>query len=89
MSGLPVDACRPILHLPLDTAVRVKGARWQYVLARLVDSPSGSRLRPLSSTGSGDLVVGAQADGVILVPRNVAETPAGQIVEFRPWRRLL
>ena len=89
MSGLPVDACRPVLHLPLDTAVRVKGSRWEYVLARLVDSPSGSRLLPLSSTGSGDIVASAQADGVILVPRNVAEVPAGQIVEFRPWRTLL
>ncbi|MDP6544150.1 MAG: molybdopterin molybdotransferase MoeA [Phycisphaerae bacterium] len=89
MSGLPANACRPILHLPLDTAVRVKGARWEYVLARLIDSPGGSRLRPLRSTGSGDLVAAAQADGVILVPRNVAKVPAGQIVEFRPWRTLL
>ena len=89
LSGLPVDACRPILHMPLDTAVRAKGSRWEYVLTRLVDSPSGSRLRPLRSTGSGDLVAAAQADGVILVPRRVAEVPAGQIVEFRPWRTLL
>jgi molybdopterin molybdotransferase len=89
MSGLPTDACRPILHLPLETAIGVKGSRWEYVLACVVDSPDGSRLRPLSSTGSGDIVAAAQADGVILVPRNVSKVPAGQIVEFRPWRTLL
>jgi len=89
MSGVPIDACRPTLHLPLSSTVRVKSTRWEYVLARLVHSPRGSQLRPLSSLGSGDLVAGAQADGVILIPRGVAEVPAGQVVEFRPWRTLL
>jgi molybdopterin molybdotransferase len=88
MSGVAPKACQPALHLPLGKTVRVKAARWEYVLARLVQGPDQSHLLPLKSTGSGDLLTGAQGDGVFLIPKGTSEIPAGQIVEFRPWKPL-
>ena len=88
MSGVDPKACQPALHLPLGKAVRVKGTRWEYVLARLVQGPGQSHLLPLKSTGSGDLLAAAQSDGVFLIPKGAKEVPAGQIVEFRPWKTL-
>lgn len=88
MSGVRPEACQPALHLPLGRTVRVKGTRWEYVLARLVQGPGHSHLLPLKSTGSGDLLAAAQGDGVFLIPKGASEVPAGQIVEFRPWKTL-
>jgi len=88
MSGVAPKACQPALHLPLGRTVRVKGTRWEYVLARLVQGPGRSHLLPLKSTGSGDLLAAAQGDGVFLIPKGASEVPAGQIVEFRPWKTL-
>jgi molybdopterin molybdotransferase len=88
MSGIEPGACQPALHLPLGRAVRVKGTRWEYVLARLVQGPGQSHLIPLKSTGSGDLLSAARGDGVFLIPKGASEVPAGQIVEFRPWKTL-
>ena len=48
----------------------------------------GSGVRPLKCHGSADLVTGAKADGMIVLPRNLREVPASEHVEFRPWRRL-
>jgi len=88
MSGVETAVCQPALHLPLGKTVRVKGTRWEYVLARLVQGPDHSHLLPLKSTGSGDLLAAAQADGVFLIPKSASEVLAGQIVEFRPWKTL-
>jgi molybdopterin molybdotransferase len=89
MSGMPVKACRPTMRLPLVRALRTKGERAKFVLAQLVWRNKGPSVRPLKSHGSADLVAGAQADGVIVVPAGSQELPAGSLVEFRPWRAQL
>jgi len=89
LSGFPARRCRPVLRLALAADVRAKGTRAEYQLARLVHSRGGTAVRAIPSRGSADLVAGAKADGVIVVPRNVREIPAGRTVEFRPWRQPL
>lgn len=89
MSGMPVKEYRPTMRLPLNRALRTKGERAKFVLAQLVWRKKGPSVRPIKSHGSADLVAGAQADGVIVVPASVQELPAGSHVEFRPWRSQL
>jgi len=91
LSGAPIDSCRPALRLPLDAPVRCKGkgGRTELVLARLVWDVNGSRVRPVDSHGSADLVAGAKADGAIKLGNKEREVPAGTLVEFVPWRPLL
>lgn len=86
MSGLPVKECRPSMRLPLTRALRSRKGRVECVLAQLLWRKKGPLVRPLKSHGSADLVAGAQADGVVVVPASVQELPAGSLVEFRPWR---
>ena len=86
MSGFEVESCRPVLDLPLAASVRGKTSRAEFVPARLVSDASGLRVSPIETHGSADLAAGAQADGVFVVPRNVARIDAGQLVQFRPWR---
>ncbi len=86
MSGVPVKECRPTMRLPLSRAVRSTRGRVELVLGRLLWSKRGPVVRPLQSHGSADLVAGARADGMVIVPASVQELPAGSIVEFRPWR---
>ena len=85
MSGRPAESCRPRLRLPLGRALRCKGDRVQFVLAKLTSDEDGSRADPVESRGSADLAAGARADGVIVVSPDVREIPAGALVEFRPW----
>jgi len=86
MSGLPKKECRPSMHLPLSRALRSTRGRVECVLAQLLWRKKGPLVRPLKSHGSADLVAGAQADGVVVVPVGVQDLPAGSLVEFRPWR---
>jgi molybdopterin molybdotransferase len=86
MSGVPEKECRPAMHLRLGRALRSTRGRVEYVLAQLLWTKRGPVTRPLKSHGSADLVAGAKADGVIVVPASVQELPAGSLVEFRPWR---
>jgi len=86
MSGMPVKKCRPSMRLPLDRALRSRKGRVECVLAQLLWKKKGPLVRPLKSHGSADLVAGARADGVVVVPASVQELPAGSLVEFRPWR---
>lgn len=88
MSGFPVQLCRPSYRLPLAREARSKGGRSRYLPARLISGRNGQTVCPVKSMGSADLVAGAQADGVFVVPQGVRVLPAGTLVEFRPWRRL-
>ena len=88
MSGVAEKSCRPSLRLPLGKEIRSMGTRREFVLATLTDSSKGSCVNPIESQGSADLVAGAQADGVIVVPKNLPRIPAGKLVEFRPWRAI-
>ncbi len=86
MSGVPEKECRPAMRLPLGRALRSTRGRVECVLAQLLWTKRGPVTRPLKFHGSADLVAGAKADGVIVVPASVQELPAGSLVEFRPWR---
>ncbi len=89
LSGFDEASCREVLHLPLVRSVRSKGRRATFLLGELVWSKSGLRVKPVKSCGSADLAAGAKADGVLLVPRNEREIPAGELVRFTPWRPIL
>jgi len=69
------------VRLPLAEAVRSKGDRVVFTLARR----GGSSVRPIRSAGSADLIAACKADGVIKIPEGVRELPAGAEVEFHPW----
>ncbi len=86
MSGFDVESCHPVLELPLARSVRGKTSRAEFIPAKLVSGKNGLRVSPIETHGSADLVAGAQADGVFVVPRHVGKIAAGRLVQFRPWR---
>jgi molybdopterin molybdotransferase len=88
LSGLDAKSCHVTLKLPLVRSVSSKANRAAFVLGKLIGSGKGLRVRPVESCGSADLVAGAQADGVVLVPKNVRRIAAGELVEFTPWRSI-
>lgn len=70
----------PFLRLPLDGALR-EDPRTRFVPAKLADSPTGTRILPVKSSGSGDLPSLVGTDGF-------AEIPPGAVAPvavFRPW----
>lgn len=87
LSGLPPLICRPALRLSLAEALISKGGRVRYLLGRL-NLGTRSAVVPVKSQSSADLVSAGNADGAIIVPANVTNLRAGEIVEFRPWRAL-
>lgn len=86
MSGFDAGSCHFTIELPLARSVRGKGSRAEFVPAKLVSNTSRLRVSPIETHGSADLVAGAQADGVFMVPRNVRKIAAGRLVHFTPWR---
>ena len=86
LSGLDAESCHVTLKLPLTRPVTSKAKRTAFVLGKLIWGQKGLRVDPIKSCGSADLVAGAQADGVVLVPKNVRKIAAGELVEFTPWR---
>lgn len=88
LSGLPPLICRPALRLSLAEPLISKGGRVRFILGRLSLDKTRSGLVPVKSQSSADLVSAGNADGAIIVPANVTNLRAGEIVEFRPWRAL-
>ena len=88
MSGVPAEECRPALHLPLGAPLTSKKGPLRFHLARLSWGARGPTVEKIRSMGSSDLVAGGRADGAMVVPGDVRELPAGEVVEFRPWRPL-
>ncbi|MHC4563314.1 MAG: molybdopterin molybdotransferase MoeA [Planctomycetota bacterium] len=89
LSGVPAESCQSSLRLVLAESVRVKPSRTNYVLAELVEGKNGLTVRPMPSHGSADLAAGARADGALIIPKGTSQLPAGEVVEFRPWRAIL
>ena len=88
LGGADASLCRPALAVTLGGAVRSRGDRATYRLARLAWTDRGPVAEPVDSRGSADVAAGGQADGVVVVPPGVRGLPAGKTAEFRPWRRL-
>ncbi len=86
LSGFDAESCHVTLKLPLSRSVRSKANRTAFVLGKLIWGRKGLQVDPIKSCGSADLVSGAQADGVVLVPKNIRKIAAGELVEFTPWR---
>ena len=70
----------PFLRLSVAGDLR-DDARTRFLPAKLEDHPSGTRARPVRSTGSGDLPALAGTDGFLEIPPG---TPPATAV-FRPW----
>ncbi len=85
ISGCPIEQCRPLLRLPLQTDLQIKGKRRHYQIARLITDQHSTTAQPIPNTGSSDFVSGCQADGMILLPEGNPPLTAGTTVDFRPW----
>ena len=88
MSGVTSELCQPRIRLPLAGAVAGLPKLVRFVLARLVYNKKGVSVMPLTSHGSGDLISGGIADGVIVLPAKAGKVSAGSVVEFSAWRPL-
>lgn len=88
LSGFNAESSRVTLKLPLSKSAHSKATRAAFVLGKLVWSKKGLHVAPIISCGSADLVSGAQADGVLHIPQGVRKIPAGELVEFTPWRSI-
>lgn len=89
MMGVDADRCRPLIRLPLSRSVHAPRKRTELVLARLACQRGATRLVPLASHGSADLVSAAAADGVFVFRSNQKLIPRGALVDFIPWRPIL
>ena len=87
MSGLDEHGCRPLVRARLCEPVTNTPGRQRYLLATLRWGQGGPEVVPVASQSSADLVAGARADGVIVVPADARGLDAGAAVDFRPWRR--
>ncbi len=88
MSGLDLKLCQPCLRLPLAADAQALPKLVRFVVAKLVSNKKGLSLMPIKSHGSGDLISGGTADGVIVLPGKAGKISAGTVVAFRPWRPL-
>ena len=88
LSGYAVQDCRPSNRLPLAETVTPRGKRMEHILVKVVQSETGPHAAPVLSRGSADLLGAAQADGVVILPRDKQKCQAGCYVEFRSWRPL-
>jgi molybdopterin molybdotransferase len=86
MSGLPVELCRPVWTVRLQTGLHSKPGRHRFHLARLAWTETGLGVYPLESKSSADLVAGGRADGAIIVPPDAEFLEPGTHVTFRPWK---
>ena len=71
-------------RLPLAAATPPNTARRHFMRARLLHTPTGPELMPISQTDSGHTSSMANADMLIVQPENDPGQPAGAIVEACP-----
>ena len=88
LSGVEPKLCQVSFNLPLARAVGGLPKLVRFMLARLVYNKKGVSVMPIKGHGSGDLISGALADGVIVLPKKAGKVSALSVVEFRPWRPL-
>lgn len=88
LSGAEAELCQRALRLPLAGEVLGLTNLVRHVVARLVYKKKGTAVEPIQSQGSGDLISGGHADGVIVLPKKTGKISAGTVVSFRPWRPL-
>ncbi len=86
LAGLSPTTCRPSLIMRVSKDVFSKGDRQRYVLGQVLWNANGPEVEPVESHGTADVVAGAKAHGVIVMPADVNKAPAGSLLEFRPWR---
>ncbi len=88
LAGYADPWCRPTLSMQLVEGVELRGRRVEYRLAQVESRADGQCVRLLESTGSGDQVRAAMADGVVEFDPSKGPWPAGTTVSFIPWRPL-
>lgn len=83
MAGFGV-AVPPALRLPLAAPAKKKHTLREFRVGCYADG--GAAVAPVAGyQGSGDFVSASRSDGVIVIPEEARELPAGTIVEFHPW----
>lgn len=88
LSGLKKDRCRLGRMLPMAVDVGMKGDLYRYILGRVEWTASGPQVHPIKHVGSSDLVAGAKANGMLILPPGKPMAKAGELVEFRTWHSL-
>ncbi|MBM4017567.1 MAG: molybdopterin molybdotransferase MoeA [Planctomycetes bacterium] len=86
LAGWPPQWCRPVLHVALEEAFKIKGPRVEYRLACLSMTKGGPRARLLKSAGSADLPAACQADGVVELDPRSGDWVRRDSVPFISWR---
>ncbi len=71
-------------RLPLAAATPANSARRHFMRARLLQTPTGPQLQPVSQTDSGHTSSLADADMLIVQPENDPGQPAATLVEALP-----
>ena len=89
LGGSPPGVCRSSLPVRLTEALVPKADRQQYVLGRLRPQEKGLDVEIIRRQGSADLVAGAKAHGVVIVPPGNDRLEAGSVCKFRLWRALM
>ena len=84
LSGLPPTGL-PEVSARLTQGIEQKPGRTWYRLARITLEDGLFHAAPVPSTGSGDLVSATRANGFVIVPADVTELAAGQVVRALLW----
>ncbi len=75
----------PVLRLPLAAPAKKKHALREFRVGCYANG--GAAVAPVPGyQGSGDFVSAGRSDGLIVIPEEARELPAGTVVEFHPWR---
>ena len=83
MAGFGV-AVPPPLRLPLAAAAKKKHGLREFRIGCYANG--GAAVAPVPGyQGSGDFVSASRSDGLIVIPEEAREFPAGTVVEFHPW----
>ncbi|MFC1511836.1 gephyrin-like molybdotransferase Glp [Candidatus Latescibacterota bacterium] len=85
LSGVPREMCRLSFSVRLAGAVKPDRERYRLTLAKLTWDTAGPLAYPQKSHGSGDLVAGVKADGIVVVPPGTQDIREGTVIEFHPW----
>ena len=86
--GVAQGECCPLVKLPTVKALpcQPRGGRTVFRLARVVQTRAGAAVELVNSAGSADLIAACRAEGVVLIPANGRDIPAGAVVQFQPWK---
>lgn len=80
LQGLEHDTL-PLVPAVLDAEIKEKSGRTSFLPARLFRKKTGFSVRPVKWKGSADIFSAAEANGLVIIPRETTRVSRGEIVE--------